>query len=354
LAIRQKLAAANPTDTQYTNHLGYSYAYRGAARVRAGQPAEAAADLRRVLELWTKLPNLGNEEHVERSRSLALLAGLGGDANSGVSQDEAKAFADQSVAELADAIKAGWTALTQLVDPNFDAIRDREDFKKLVAELEAKVAELEAKLGQSANNRDQFELGGRQIELARYYNDLGRRHSRQNRSAEALTALDAALTIHQKFEANPHYAYAYYAQWFDWSYAYRGAARVRAGQPAEAAADLRRALELWAKPPIEYNPVHPILGNREHVERSRSLALLAGLVSDARSGVTQDEAKAFADQAVAALADALKAGWTDLAELKEPDFDAIREREDFQKLLAELEAKLPKPADPASASTEKP
>jgi hypothetical protein len=51
---------------------------------------------------------------VERSRALALLAGLGGNARSGVTADEARTFADQSVAALADAIKSGWALPSEL------------------------------------------------------------------------------------------------------------------------------------------------------------------------------------------------------------------------------------------------
>lgn len=40
-----------------------------------------------------------------------------------------------------------------------------------------------------------------------------------------------------------------------------------------------------------------------------------------------------------ALRDALSAGWGWLDELKEPDFDAPRGRDDFKKLLAEQGAK---------------
>jgi hypothetical protein len=60
---------------------------------------------------------------------------------------------------------------------------------------------------------------------------------------------------------------------------------------------------------------------------------VAGLGGGAKSGVTA----AFADQAVAALRDAFIAGWGLLDEVKEPDFDALRKGDDFQKLVAELE-----------------
>ena len=48
------------------------------------------------------------------------------------------------------------------------------------------------------------------------------------------------------------------------------------------------------------------------------------LGGDAKSGVTNEEAKTFADQSVAALAAAVKRGAVVHSDLKEPDFDAIR------------------------------
>jgi serine/threonine-protein kinase len=138
LAIHQKLAEAEPKNTDRTVNLGYSYAWRGWALVRSRQPSKAAADLRRALELWAKLPHLEITTHVDRSRALALLAGLGGDAKSGVTKDEASTFANQSVAALAAAVKAGWALPSELKEPDFDAVRGRDDFRKLVAEVEAK------------------------------------------------------------------------------------------------------------------------------------------------------------------------------------------------------------------------
>ena len=81
---------------------------------------------------------------------------------------------------------------------------------------------------------------------------------------------------------------------------------------------------------------------QDRFELSRVLAMLAGLAADGNSGVTATEAASFADQAVAALRHALEAGWGRYEYLKEPDFDAIRGREDFKKLVAEVEAKAEK------------
>ncbi len=67
--------------------------------------------------------------------------------------------------------------------------------------------------------------------------------------------------------------------------------------------------------------------------------------TNTKSGVTSAEAETSADQAVAALADAVKTGWGLPSELKAPDFDALRARPDFQKLVAEVEAKAEKPQE---------
>jgi hypothetical protein len=93
---------------------------------------------------------------VERSRALALLAGLGGDARSGVTPAEAAALADQSVAALAAAVKTGWALPSELKEPDFDPVRSRDDFQKLLAEVEAKAAK---KAGESKNQRKTKEVG---------------------------------------------------------------------------------------------------------------------------------------------------------------------------------------------------
>jgi hypothetical protein len=132
------LAAADPKNTGYATDLGDCHTSRGGALVRSGQASQAAADLRRGLELYAKDPAPDPQTRLERSRALALLAGLGADAKSGVTKDEAKTFADQSVAFLAEIVKTGWAFPSELKEPDFDALRGRPDFQKLLAEVEAK------------------------------------------------------------------------------------------------------------------------------------------------------------------------------------------------------------------------
>ena len=61
LAIRKKLVKADPKNAENTIQLGFIHTYRGGALVRSGQPSQAAADLRRAVELWAKVPTLDPE-----------------------------------------------------------------------------------------------------------------------------------------------------------------------------------------------------------------------------------------------------------------------------------------------------
>jgi hypothetical protein len=67
-------------------------------------------------------------------------------------------------------------------------------------------------------------------------------------------------------------------------------------------------------------------------------------VYSAASGKIADKKPEYSDRAMALLHEAAKAGYNDAAHMKKDTvFDALREREDFKKLLAELEKKSPEP-----------
>jgi hypothetical protein len=138
LGIRLKVLKTDPQNASHNHNLFIIYTFRGSIKVRAGRPAEAAADLRKALELCAKVPAMDLQSQFERLRTQAILAGLGADAKSGVTKDEAKSFADQSVAALAALLKTGWAIPSELKEPDFDALRGRADFQKLVAQMEAK------------------------------------------------------------------------------------------------------------------------------------------------------------------------------------------------------------------------
>jgi hypothetical protein len=66
--------------------------------------------------------------------------------------------------------------------------------------------------------------------------------------------------------------------------------------------------------------------NLEEMLAQSSSTTLAGLGGDAKSGVTKEEAKTFADQSVAALAAAVQRGAVVPSELREPDQGGVRGR----------------------------
>jgi hypothetical protein len=96
-------------------------------------PAADRGRLLAIFEAVRQAVGYAHDDRFEQSRALALLAGLGGAANSGGTTAEAARFADQAVASLRDTINAGWGWPDELKEPDFDPLRGRDDFKKLLA-----------------------------------------------------------------------------------------------------------------------------------------------------------------------------------------------------------------------------
>jgi serine/threonine-protein kinase len=279
--IQQRLADANPAVTQFQSDLALSHSLISFLLVETGKAAEGLRALERARDIQQKLAG----------------------ANPAVTQfQQDLAWSHNNIGILLVETGKPWEAL-----PAHERARD-----------------IRQKLADANPTIPQY-----QSDLATSHNNLGRTLARLGRFAEALTALDAGLEIRRRL-AEADRTTTLYANHLGFSHAYRGWARARASQPRGAADDLRRAVELWHTDPA------PSIETR--FEKARALALLAGLGPDAKSGVTADEARAFADQAVAALREALAAGWAVRAELDEPDFNALRRRDDFKKLVQQLEA----------------
>jgi serine/threonine protein kinase/Flp pilus assembly protein TadD len=282
VSIRKQLADDFPSRHDFRQDLAYTHVNRGALRHIAGRLKEAEQDYDRAVSL-----------HQELAADFPSLPEF----------REALALSYSNRGEL-------HSAMDQLPQAERDFSQARSLWKQLAADFPTR----------PKYRRD----------LAYIENNLGRLLARQKRFAEAFSALNAALARGKELvEADPKNLE--YTNVLGYSHAYRGWALVRSGQPSQAAADLRRALELFAKEPAPNGDVR--------FERSHVLALLAGLGGEKNSGVTPAEAAGFADQAVAALRDAVRAGWGMTGDLKQPDFDALRGRDDFKKLLAELEGK---------------
>jgi serine/threonine protein kinase/tetratricopeptide (TPR) repeat protein len=332
-AIWQKLADANPAVIEFQRGLATNHNAIGIVLVGMGKPEEALTAFRKASAIQQKLAD-DNPAVTEFQSDLStthnniglLLVEMG--KPEGALQAHQKALAIRQ--RLADANPAVSEAQYLVA---WSQIQIGDVLSRTGKPEQAREAYLKAlAINQKLSDANPTVLGY-QRDLGRAHKQLGWLLARQKRLAEAFTALDAGLAIYQKLtKADPKNTE--YASLLAEGHGCRGWALIRSGQPSQAAADLRQAVEQWAKVPA------PDPGDR--FERSRALALLAGLGGDAKSGVTTAEAPRFADQAVASLRDAINAGWHWPNELKEPDFDPLRKRADFQKLLAEVEAKAAK------------
>jgi tetratricopeptide (TPR) repeat protein/tRNA A-37 threonylcarbamoyl transferase component Bud32 len=336
-AIRQRLAIANPTVTQFQNDLARSHNNIGFLLWQRGKPAEALKAFEQTRAISQALAD-AHLAVTEFQRTLAL------------SHNNIGAMLIL-LGKPAEALKACEQALSiqqKLADGNPAATQFQYGLALSHNNIGLLLAQT-GKLAEALKAHDQEraimqKLAGTdptsedyQSQLAESHYRMGGLLARQGHFARAFASLNEGQALCQKL-ADAHPEVPRHLLLLGYSHAFRGKAHIRAGHPAEGAPDLRRALELWAQ--------NKTGDGDDLFERARALALLAGLGSGAKSGVTPDEAKVFTDQAIAALRDAVQAGWNWPAELKEPDFDALRGRDDFKKLLTEFEAKAGPNAKP--------
>jgi tetratricopeptide (TPR) repeat protein len=109
---------------------------RGTALRDVGDAAAAAVDVRRVLWLCNRAEPLQICQY-ERACCHGVLAGLGGRPGSKVSAAEAETEAANAIKWLRQAIALGYRNVNEFrIESAFDSLRGREDYRKLMADLE--------------------------------------------------------------------------------------------------------------------------------------------------------------------------------------------------------------------------
>jgi tetratricopeptide (TPR) repeat protein/tRNA A-37 threonylcarbamoyl transferase component Bud32 len=337
LAIQEKLSDANPAIAGFQSDMALSLNNIGTVLVRTGKPEEALASWRKALAINQKLAD-ARPKNAEFQSALAgthnniyELLSQTGKASEALRAARNALEVRQKLADANPAV-AGFQSAVAASHSSIGYLLSRTGRLAEAVQAHQKALAIRQKLADANPAVTQFQRA-----TAQSLNLLGRLFADQRRHAEAFTALDAGLAIRQKLaKADPRNTE--YLTDLGYSHAYRGWALIRSGladDGSNAAADLRQAVKLWSRASAP---------NAEtRFERARALALLARLGRDAKSGVTSSEAARFADQAADALRDAIHSGWNQPDELKQPDFDALRGRDDFQKLVAGLEAKAEKP-----------
>jgi eukaryotic-like serine/threonine-protein kinase len=136
ITIMEDLARQDPGSTGYRDVLAECYLNHGLSRRALGDPAGAAADARRAVALFDALPPRSGERWFLSAGAHAALAGLAGQAGSGVSDAEATSEAETAVALLRKAVGVGYrNPDAYRTEDALDPLRDRDDFRLLMMDV---------------------------------------------------------------------------------------------------------------------------------------------------------------------------------------------------------------------------
>jgi tetratricopeptide (TPR) repeat protein len=129
----------DPSSFGPRRNLAYLYFDQGRIYRDAGREIESAAAWGRALPLFEEVANSQAIDPYDRACVQAICAAIVGKAADPLppaDQARSERFAEAAIAALREAIRGGHhNALMVESDPDFDAIREREDFKALLAEM---------------------------------------------------------------------------------------------------------------------------------------------------------------------------------------------------------------------------
>jgi hypothetical protein len=130
------LAREDSESTEYRDVLAECYLSRSLTRRVRGDPAGAAADARRAVALFNALPPRSGERWFLSAGAHAALAGLAGQAGTGVSAAEATSESETAVALLRKAVGVGYrNPDAYRTEDALDALPDRDDFRLLMMDV---------------------------------------------------------------------------------------------------------------------------------------------------------------------------------------------------------------------------
>jgi tetratricopeptide (TPR) repeat protein len=333
LAIREKLAAEHPDVTEYRFYLASSHHYLGSLLTMTGRAAEAEAEQRTALAIREKLI----AEHPEQPHYRYLLA------ESRVSLGDLlsnSGRAAQAEAEYRKAIQIQGELVAEqpsVTDYRDRLVNSRTNLGQLLVVM-GRSAEAEAELRRALQvsverATENPKVPGLRDSVARCQSILFDALRRQGHPDEARDAIERAAAIREALVREFPDSTRYRSN-LAYSLRRRGLDRRDLGELA--AADARRALELWDG-----------LTSRTGAEWFGSACAQAHLAGKKGSGVPADAEETVADEAMALLRKAVAMGYGSLEEFRtENVLDALRGRDDFKLLMMDLAM----PADPFAAA----
>ncbi len=136
LTILRDLYRVDPGSTENRDRLAECYLVRGLIHRALNDPAGAAADARRAVELYDSRPSRSGERWFLSACAHAALAGLADRDVSGVSAVEATSEAETAVALLHKAVGVGYrNPDAYRTEDALDPLRGRADFQQLLMDL---------------------------------------------------------------------------------------------------------------------------------------------------------------------------------------------------------------------------
>jgi tetratricopeptide (TPR) repeat protein len=137
IALEEAQVRKDPANSIHRDYIACSLRRRGQTLRDLGEPAGAAADVRRALTLFDGLQTQSSWAYTETACCHATLAGLAGRAGSGVAAVERADEADRAMEWLHRAVAVGYRNGNEIrIESALEPLRDRSDYKKMVAELE--------------------------------------------------------------------------------------------------------------------------------------------------------------------------------------------------------------------------
>jgi tetratricopeptide (TPR) repeat protein len=142
IELLEQLVRENPEMRKYPVRLAYGYCYLGQVLRKSGRETEASDMSRKALALFERIDTAGMVDLYDlaciRSLSSKLVRS---DGPSTAAEARSRRLADQAVEALRQCIAGGYQDLTWIEkDTDLDPLRSRDDFKALIAGLEAQIA----------------------------------------------------------------------------------------------------------------------------------------------------------------------------------------------------------------------
>jgi eukaryotic-like serine/threonine-protein kinase len=140
------LLKSNPEKRANSSRLAELLREQGSLLQESGQPGEAVRSYQRAIALLEGIPSPSVTYLGELARCHARLAGLAAVAGSGLPAEAARTEAEKAIEAIRRALAADFAvADLPLTNSDFDLVRTREDFQKLLRDIEAKAKSKAAK-----------------------------------------------------------------------------------------------------------------------------------------------------------------------------------------------------------------